>query len=115
MLPSLFVHTVTIKREVKGDQNSLGEKGETLTTIYTDIPARVEFERQKVEYNPSGQRSVNRTIVYLKPEYSNLQDQDQVFRTDTGTDVFIGLTRVVEALSPQGKPLDHFELEIENP
>lgn len=117
MLQNQFIHTITTSREIKGVQNSIGEKTETEEEILSSVPARIESEKAETQYRTSGQRADDYMVIYLQPQYTNILLQDKVFRTDLGGEpIYLGLIIGINpALSPNGKKLDHNELIIENP
>jgi len=107
-----FPDTITIKRNVKGAQDSLGEKSNTLTAIHTDIPARLESWSSSTEYKSAGQRPVTRTVVYVRPNIDDIQTQDEIYVDD----VKIGTVNGVNpALSPNPPEIDHYELSYDKP
>lgn len=110
MIKSLFKDTITIKRKVEGSQDSLGEKSNVESAIYTNIPARIEKENKTMEYNKAGSRIMNRTIIYLQKNYIALE-RDLIFQN--GSQIGIVET-VVPAYGVGGNKIDHYELFLEN-
>ena len=99
MQEKLFIHEITITRDIKGTQNSLGEKTEITSTIYENIPVRIESNREKVEYRDSGQRTKNITIIYVPERFDQINRHDKIYQGST----FLGL---VDAINPALAPMD---------
>lgn len=111
MIAQLFNQTITVQRRSVSSVNSLGENVYAYTAVYTNIPARVEMERPKEEYNSGGERSdYFRFFVYVSASYS-IYVQDHIYLNSN----YIGLVAgVLTAWGVDGKA-DHYELHLENP
>lgn len=114
MLSSLYIHKIIALRYYNTSQDSLGTFTSASSSINggSYIPCRIESNAEIIEYNKGGERKVNKTIIYIPPEYELLQ-ADEITNYDTNE--YLGL---VDGVNPAVKAfstdLDHYEITLEN-
>lgn len=114
MLSSLYIHKITVVRYSNSGQDSLGTFTASSVPVNggSYIPCRIESNAEITEYNPSGQRKVNKTIIYIPPEYT-LLPQDELTNYDTNE--YIGIIDGINpALKANTTDIDHYEIILEN-
>lgn len=114
MLSNLYIHKITVLRYYNTGQDTLGTFTSSSSAINTGnyIPCRIESNAEITEYNPGGQRKVNKTIIYIPPEYT-LLPQDEVTNYDTNE--YLGIIDGINpALKANTTDLDHNEIILEN-
>ena len=114
MLTSLYIHKITVVRYTNGGQDSLGTFTSSSTPVNDGdyIPCRIELSNDMTNYNQGGLRDVNKTIIYVPPEYAlYLQDEITNYDTNEYLGLVSGINPAVKAFSTD---LDHNEIIIEN-
>lgn len=119
MLDNLYIHNIRVLRWGKTGQNAFGElvaQSSTPANIQGTLPCRIEEYQAVTEYNESNRRSVNKTLVYIPPEYI-LQSRDEVTQVySDGTTRRLGIVDGVNpALLANTTDLDHWEVTVKNP
>lgn len=109
MFTSLFRDTITVKRRTSSSQNEYGEETYSDTTIYTNIPARIESYDASTQYRESGERAVDSTIVYTPTGYT-FALQDKIYKGA----VYLGLISGINTALGSGTSIDHYELILED-
>lgn len=115
MLNSAYIHKITIVRWANTGQDAFGSQSKISSSSVTGIPAtgipcRVETYQEKREYRDSGERSEDKTIIYIPPQYTVLLSDD-VYYNGEYLGIIVGIN---PALKGTTKKIDHYELEIED-
>lgn len=113
MLNKLFIHTITVIRYSNTGQDSLGTFSSSSSTYDNNgsgIPARVESYDEGTDYNEGGERKVNKTIIYIPPEYILLL-QDEVYWNGQKIGLVAGVN---PGLKGSSTDIDHYEIILEN-
>jgi len=114
MLDSLYIHKITALRYYNNSQDSLGTFTNSSSAVNSNdyIPCRIESYSETIQYNGGGLRTVNKTIIYIPPEYV-LLPQDEITNYDTG--LYLGLVDGINpAVKANSTDLDHNEITLEN-
>lgn len=114
MLYNLYIHKIVVTRYSNSGQDTLGNFVSSSTPVNSGnyIPCRIESYDESTKYNTGGERKINKTIIYIPPEYVLLL-QDEITNYDTGE--YIGkIAGINPALKAQSTDIDHYEISLEN-
>lgn len=117
MLSSLFIHKIQAVRWNRTGQDSLGENTASSSPLSNSpyIPARIESWDAKEEYRDSNGRPINKTLIYVPPQYI-LEVEDDIYNRTGGINEYIGkVIGVNPGMKAHSTDIDHYEVMIENP
>lgn len=115
MLNSIYIHKITIVRWANTGQDAFGSQSKISSSSVagipsTGIPCRIETWNEIRQYRDSGERSEDKTIIYIPPQYTVLLSDD-VYSEGVYLGIIVGIN---PALKGTSKKIDHYELEIED-
>lgn len=112
MISAAFIHTITITGRTKTGTGPYGGDVYSNTTVYSDIPARVEYPigSNKTEYRSTGQRLAPEIIVYIEADKTNVNEQQEVTFNGVVIGRIIGISNALKGISDE---IDHIELNLE--
>lgn len=117
MFPALFNVTVTVKRRKVTGRDSLNNpiygtptSGGGWSTLYLNMPARLDFSQKDVQFAPTGERVTPSGVGYF-PDGFTVQVEDR-FLTVGGVEYVV--TSVVPAYK-WGAVIDHYEAKLALP
>lgn len=114
MLDNLYIHKITVLRYSNSGQDSLGTFASSSSPVSTSayIPCRIESYNEETQYNEGGLRKVNKTIIYIPPQYTlMLNDEITNYDTKKYMGLVYGINPAIKALSTD---IDHWEIILEN-
>lgn len=124
MIANVLIHRIYAIRLIKSGYNDLNEPSMSSSSfIYngsTTIPCRIETYQEKLEYNISGERVKNITLIYVPKEYL-LKVDDLIYigsskTPDLAQNQYLGkVIDVTPALTGFNNTIDHYEIKLENP
>lgn len=131
MLDKLFIHKIIAIRYINPTANDMGEylssssvaicSGSSTASGNYFIPCRIEYEGDILQYRESNLRDVNKTIIYIPPQY-HLQQHDHIIvniqsigGNETGYKELGIVSGVNTAYKGFSTDIDHYEIIIENP
>jgi len=124
MIVQTLIHTIYALRFIKAGYNDLNEPSFSSSSFVsnnsTTIPCRIETYQEKTDYNTSGQRVVNTTLIYVPSDYLLLVG-DRIYvgsskTPDLTQGQYLGkIVSVTPAILGFSTDIDHYEIKLENP